>query len=96
MHNFDYLEYLDLTRKPRLARITHEMDANEQNTEQANNAASRVPVGLKLDPALHAVIEQFRIQEDRPMANMVERLLKTHPRVQEILEAESATTAAPA
>lgn len=64
--------------------------------EQEQNTNKKVPVGTNLEPAVHAAVESLRAEEDRPMSNMVERLLKTHPRVQEILEAESATVAAPA
>lgn len=67
------------------------MDKNEANNEQTSG---RVQVGLKMDPALHAVIEQFRIEEDRPMSNMISVLLKTHPRVQPILEGQTAEVSA--
>lgn len=62
------------------------METTETNT-------SKVQITAKVDPALFAVIEQFRTEEDRNLSNMIERLLKTHPRVQEVLEGESAVSA---
>ena len=62
---------------------------NENNNE---NEQIRVPVGIRLDGDVHAAIENIRVLEDRPsVSNMVERLLKTHPRVKRALEAETAT-----
>lgn len=61
------------------------MDTNTEPT------ANKIQVAAKIDPALYAVIEQFRTEEDRNLSNMIERLLKTHPRIQEILETETAT-----
>lgn len=54
----------------------------------------KIQVGAKLDPALVAIIEDFRLEEDRSFSNMVGLLLKTHPRIQPILEAEPATAGA--
>jgi len=54
--------------------------------EQKTN---KIPVGTNVDPALYAVLDQFRTEEDRPMSNMVERLLKTHPRIEPLLETET-------
>lgn len=62
-----------------------------ENTEQATD---KVQIAARVDPALFAVIDRFRTDEDRNMSNMIERLLKTHPRIQEVLEAEPATAAA--
>jgi hypothetical protein len=59
----------------------------EQNT-------NKVQAGVKMDPELFAIVDQFRAEEDRSMSNMIERLLKTHPRIQEVLEAEPASVAA--
>lgn len=58
------------------------MENNEQNIEQT----SKIPFGGKMDPALYAVIDRFRAEEDRNFTNMVERLLKTHPRIQPLLD----------
>jgi hypothetical protein len=62
------------------------------NTDDNNEQTNKIPYAGKMDPALHAVIERFRIEEDRGFTPMVERLLKTHPRVQPLLE--TAETAA--
>lgn len=55
-----------------------------ENTEQTTK---KIFVGANLAPAVYTIVDQLRTEEDRPMSNMIERLLKTHPRVQEILEA---------
>jgi hypothetical protein len=62
------------------------MAENEPNT-------NKIQAGVKMDPDLFAIVEQFRTEEDRSMSNMIERLLKTHPRIQEVLEAETVATA---
>jgi len=62
-----------------------------ENTEQSTN---KIQYGGKLDADLFAVIDQMRINEDRPMSNMIQVLLKTHPRVQELLGTANAETAA--
>lgn len=56
----------------------------------------RIQAGVGLEPILFEVIENMRIAEDRPMSNMISILLKTHPRVQEILAAQAETAGAPA
>lgn len=58
----------------------------EINTEQTNN---KIQYGGKMDATLYAVIDRFRAEEDRNFSNMVERLLKTHPRIQPLLETET-------
>ena len=62
-----------------------------ETTEQTN---SKVNVSAKIDATLFTVIERFRAEEDRNLSNMIERLLKTHPRVQAVLEAEPAGASA--
>lgn len=57
------------------------------DTEQTN---SKIQYGGKLDPVVYAIIDRLRTEEDRPFSNMIERLLKTHPRIQPLLEAETA------
>lgn len=54
------------------------------NTE--TNNTTKIAVGANLDPAVFAVVDQFRAEEDRSMSNMIERLLKSHPRVKPMLE----------
>lgn len=63
----------------------------ENNTEQTNN---KIQYGGKMDATLYAIIDGFRVEEDRNFSNMIERLLKTHPRVQPLLETETAGTSA--
>lgn len=58
--------------------------------EQTTNTTQ---VGVRLNAELFTVIERFRVEEDRSMANMVAVLLKTHPRIQPILESEQVETA---
>jgi len=62
-----------------------------ESTETTND---KVQIAARVDPALFAVIDRFRSEEDRNLSNMIERLLKTHPRIQEVLEAGPATVAA--
>lgn len=58
--------------------------ANETTNE-------KVTTSIRIDSEVHAVVGILAEQEDRPsMANMIERLIKTHPRVQELLETETA------
>ena len=47
-----------------------------------------------LEPELFAIVESLRVEEDRPMSQMIARLLKTHPRIQPILEAQTAEVSA--
>ncbi len=62
-----------------------------ENTEQTTD---KVQIAARIDASLFTVIDKFRADEDRNMSNMIERLLKTHPRVQEILESQPATAGA--
>lgn len=73
-----------LTGIPRGAKVHFTMD----NTEQTNGQ-SKLQITAKIDATLYAVIDQFRVEEDRNFSNMIERLLKTHPRIQQQLEAET-------
>lgn len=57
--------------------------------ETAEQKSTKVQAGAQLDPEVFAIVERLRIEEDRSMSNMIERLLKTHPRIQPILEGES-------
>jgi len=59
------------------------MDTNQQTNE-------RITQSIRFEPVLHAAITKLMVADARPsVANTVEWLLKTHPKVQEILEAES-------
>jgi len=57
----------------------------------------KVATSIRIEPDVYAAVGKLAEEEDRPsMANMIERLLKTHPRVQPMLETEPATTGATA
>ncbi len=63
------------------------MDTIETNDD-------KITKSIRFEPTLHAALVQLTADEDRPsLNNMVERLLKTHPRIQPILEAGQAETA---
>lgn len=49
---------------------------------------------VRFDPELFAIVDRFRTEEDRSMSNMIAVLLKTHPRIQPLLEAAVAEVAA--
>lgn len=70
----------------RICHLVSTMANTEQSTEQPNG---KMQYGGKMDPILYNVIDQFRVEEDRNFSNMIERLLKTHPRIQQVLEAET-------
>jgi len=57
-----------------------------ESTEPENNKT--LQAGTRLDPRIYAIVDRFRTEEDRSMSNMIAILIKTHPRVEEILEAE--------
>lgn len=60
------------------------MDTNEIIKE-------KVTTSIRLDADIHAAIIVLANEEDRPSnANMIERLLKTHPRVEAMLKSETA------
>lgn len=63
------------------------METTEQTTD-------KVQIAARIDSSLFGVIDQFRVEEDRNMSNMIAILLKTHPRVQVILENGNGETAA--
>jgi hypothetical protein len=60
------------------------MDTTETQNE-------KIALSVRFEPAIHAAILRLAKEDDRPsFANMVERLLKTHPRVQkQMAEAEA-------
>ena len=58
----------------------------DTNTETQSN---KVATSVRLEADVYNAIAALAEEEDRPsQANMIERLLKTHPRVQNILRAE--------
>ena len=55
----------------------------------------RVRTSIQVEPDVYAVIGKLAEDEDRPsMANMIERLLKTHPRVQPMLAEQQGAVSA--
>lgn len=62
------------------------MDTNE-------NTDSKTQVGLRMEVSLKSVIDELASGEDRTFTNMTNLLLKTHPRVQEILAAQQSEVA---
>jgi len=62
-----------------------------ENTEQVDGGKPQI--SARVDTSVWAVIERIRQEENRTMSNMVESLLKTHPRIVEALASESAIAA---
>ena len=55
------------------------------------NQKEKVATSIRIEPEVYAAVGKLAEVEDRPsMANMIERLLKTHPRVQELMEPATA------
>lgn len=63
--------------------------ANENEMETGKTQTS-----LRIEVSVLNAVTQLAGEEDRSMTNMIERLLKTHPRIQPILEGQSAEVAA--
>lgn len=61
--------------------------ANNTNTEPAG---TKTAVSLSIDRDVLASVAKLAEEDDRSLSNMTERLLRTHPQVQE-LQAEAAT-----
>jgi len=57
--------------------------------ENDNTEKDKLAVQTRLDPNLYSAISNLAVQEDRSISKMVERLLKTNPQVQQILETET-------
>jgi hypothetical protein len=62
-----------------------------ETTEQKD---TKVQLATRVDPNVSAAIEKIVAEEERTVSNTIERLLKTHPRVQEIIEANSVKASA--
>lgn len=58
------------------------METPEQNT--------KIQLATRVDPNVSAAVEKIATDDERTVSNTIERLLKTHPRVEPILEAETA------
>lgn len=54
-----------------------------ETTETTNN---KVPLSTRVDPAIRSAIETLAKNDERPVSNMVERLLKNIPEVQAEME----------
>lgn len=51
----------------------------------------KVTTSIRIEAEVYAAVGKLAEDEDRPsMANMIERLLKTHPRIQEAMEPATA------
>ena len=61
--------------------------ANNTNTEPAG---TKTAVSLSIDRDVLASVAKLAEEDDRSLSNITERLLRTHPQVQE-LQAEAAT-----
>lgn len=59
-------------------------------TNNENNETGKVSVHIRMEPELHAVITDIATQEDRPVSSMIQRLLKTDPRIAPALETQTA------
>lgn len=55
-----------------------------------DNETGKTQMSFRLDTTVVNAVSDLASEEDRSMTNMVERLLKTHPQVQPILEGQSA------
>jgi len=61
------------------------------NTEQINEQSStKVQLATRVEQNIADAIETIRTEEDRNTSSTIERLLKTHPRIQPMLEADAA------
>lgn len=60
--------------------------ANNTNTEPAG---TKTAISLSIDRDVLASVAKLAEEDDRSLSNMTERLLRTHPQVQE-LQAEAA------
>lgn len=58
-----------------------------------NTTDRKTMIGIYVSPIIRQQIELMAEAEDRSMSNVVERLLKTHPRIQPLLEAAVAEVA---
>lgn len=61
--------------------------ANEKDT----NENEKLPTQTRIDPVLWAAVSNLAATEERSMSKTIEMLLKSHPRIQPMLESQSAT-----
>lgn len=62
------------------------MVTTEQNTEQNTKAQ----LAARVDQQIYNAVERIASDDERTISNTVERLLKTSPQVQEMMEREAA------
>lgn len=63
------------------------MGNTETNTEQiSTDNTNKIQIGARIDPLVAVAIEQIANDEERTTSSVVDRLLKSHPRIQTILE----------
>lgn len=75
--------------------IVHNVNHWEPMETTNENTINKVATSIRLDSDVDAVITQLADKESRPSrANTIEWLIKTHPRVQELLPTGEAVTAA--
>lgn len=61
-----------------------------ETTETQN---TKIATSVRLEGDIYAAIAALAEEDDRPsQANMIERLLKTHPRVRKVIEDVEAAT----
>lgn len=67
---------------------------NEKQTMDNNEPQNtKVSLSMRMDPALFSAVSDLAVAEDRSLSNMIERLLKLTPQIQEIIGTEPATAA---
>jgi len=53
-----------------------------RNTDPMENQNTKIATSIRIDTDVYEIVAQLAAEEDRPsQANMIERLIKTHPRV---------------
>lgn len=63
------------------------MENTEINTEQfSTDNTNKIAIGARIDPLVAVAIEQIANDEERTTSSVVDRLLRSHPRIQTILE----------
>jgi len=66
-------------------------DARGVTKQHTETQKEKTRTSIQVEPDVYAAIGKLAEDEDRPsMANMIERLLKTHPRVEEALATAAA------
>lgn len=58
-------------------------------TTKETTATKTVQFGMRMEPVLFGAVSDLAVQEDRSIANMIERILKSSPQIQERLEKDT-------